>query len=122
MEIWESVVRMVSALGVVLALILGLLAVARSAVGRRFLPLNNAPLVKVLGSAPLGSRKHVMLVAVAGEVLILGTTATELVPLGKIADSEVARRLIAEASALHSSAPTGIPESGNLEETARAHN
>ena len=121
MEIWESVVRMVSALGVVLALILGLLAVARSAVGRRFLPVNGAPLVKILGSGPLGSRKHVMVVAVAGEVLIRGTTATDLVPLGKIADPEVAKRLIAEVSALHSGAPTGIPGSGNLEETARAH-
>ena len=121
MEIWESVVRMVSALGVVLALILGLLAVARSAVGRRFLPVNGAPLVKILGSGPLGSRKHVMVVAVAGEVLILGTTATDLVPLGKIADPEVAKRLIAEASALPSGAAIGIPGSGNLEETARAH-
>ena len=54
-------------------------------------------------------------------MLILGTTATDLVPLGKIADPEVAKRLVAEASALHSGAPTGIPESGNLEETARAH-
>lgn len=121
MEIWESVVRMVSALGVVLALILGLLAVARSAVGRRFLPVNGAPLVKVLGSGPLGSRKHVMVVAVAGEVLILGTTATDVVPLGKIADPEVAKRLIAEASDLHSGTTTAIPESGNCEETARAH-
>lgn len=121
MEMWESVVRMMSALGVVLALILGLLAVARSAVGRRFLPVDGAPLVKILGSGPLGSRKHVMVVAVAGEVLILGTTATELVPLGKIDDPEVAKRLIAEASALHSGAPTGLPASGNLEETARAH-
>ncbi|TKB85744.1 MAG: hypothetical protein E8D43_01190 [Nitrospira sp.] len=57
----------------------------------------------------------------AGEVFILGTTATDLVPLGKIADPEVAKRLIAEASALHSGAPTGIPGSGNLEETAHAH-
>ncbi|HRC43222.1 MAG TPA: flagellar biosynthetic protein FliO [Nitrospira sp.] len=121
MEMWESVVRMMSALGVVLALILGLLAVARSAVGRRFLPVDGAPLVKILGSGPLGSRKHVMVVAVAGEVLILGTTATELVPLGKINDPEVAKRLIAEASALYSGAPTGLPASGNLEETARAH-
>jgi len=121
MEMWESVVRMMSALGVVLALILGLLAVARSAVGRRFLPVDGAPLVKILGSGPLGSRKHVMVVAVAGEVLILGTTATELVPLGKIDDPEVAKRLIAEASALYSGAPTGLPASGNLEETARAH-
>ncbi len=98
MELWESVVRMVSALGVVLALILGLLAVARSAIGRRFLPVSGAPVVKVLASSPLGSRKHVMLVAVAGDVLILGTTATDLVPLGKITDPEHLRLLLAETS------------------------
>jgi hypothetical protein len=62
-----------------------------------------------------------MVVAVAGEVLILGTTATDLVPLGKIADPDVAKRLMAEASALHSAAPTGIPESGNLEEISVVH-
>ena len=86
MEIWESVVRMVSALGVVLALILGLLAIVKSRVGQRFLPIGGAPLVKVLGSGSLGSRKHVMLVAVAGEVLILGTTASDLIALGKVTD------------------------------------
>ena len=52
MELWESVVRMVSALGVVLALILGLLAVASSAIGRRFLPESGAPMIKILASSP----------------------------------------------------------------------
>ena len=47
MEIWESVVRMVSALGVVLALILGLLAVARST-GMKNSGLS-APLLRPLG-------------------------------------------------------------------------
>ena len=96
MEMWESVVRMVSALGVVLALILGLLAIARSAIGRRFLPPSGTPLVRILADNPIGSRKHVMVVAVAGEVLILGTTATDLVPLGKVTDPEQLRHLLAD--------------------------
>ena len=95
MEMWESVVRMVSALGVVLALILGLLAIARSAIGRRFLPISGTPLVRILADHPIGSRKHVMLVAVGGEVLILGTTATDLVPLGTITDPEQRKHLLA---------------------------
>lgn len=98
MDMWESVVRMVSALGVVLALILGLLAVVKSRVGQRFLPVGGTPLVKILGSGSLGSRKHVMLVAVAGEVLILGTTATDLVPLGKVTDPEQMKKLLVDAS------------------------
>lgn len=96
MEIWESVVRMVSALGIVLALILGLLAIARSAIGRRFLPISGTPLVRILADNPIGSRKHVLLVAVAGEVLILGTTPTDLVPLGKITDPERLKHLLAD--------------------------
>ncbi|HAP39549.1 MAG: flagellar biosynthetic protein FliO [Nitrospira sp.] len=100
MEMWESVVRMVSALGIVLALIVGLLAVARSAVGRRLLPVGGAPVVQVLGSGPLGSRKHVAVVAVAGEVFILGTTPTDLVPLGKVTDPEQVKRLMANAAPL----------------------
>ena len=94
MELWESVVRMVSALGVVLALILGLLAIARSAIGRRLLPLTGSAPIKILADSPVGSRKHVLLVAVAGEVLILGTTATDLVPLGKVTDPDQLKQLL----------------------------
>jgi flagellar protein FliO/FliZ len=94
MDIWESVVRMVSALGVVLALMLGLLALVKSNLGRRFLPVAGDPLVHILGSGSLGSRKHVLVVAVAGEVLILGTTASDLVPLGKVTDPEQVKRLL----------------------------
>jgi flagellar protein FliO/FliZ len=96
MEILESVVRMVSALGIVLALILGLLAIARSAIGRRFLPLAGTPLVRILADSSIGSRKHVLLIAVAGEVLILGTTPTDLVPLGKITDPERLKQLLVD--------------------------
>jgi flagellar protein FliO/FliZ len=120
MEIWESVVRMVSALGVVLALILGLLAVVKSRVGQRFLPVAGAPLVKILGSGSLGSRKHVMVVAVAGEVLILGTTATDVVPLGKVTDPEQVKRLLVDASSTPSITPSDPVRSEHREETFHA--
>lgn len=118
MDMWESVVRMVSALGIVLALILGLLAVARSAVGRRLLPVGGAPVVQVLGSSPLGSRKHVTVVAVAGEVFILGTTPTDLVPLGKVTDPEQVRRLM--ANAVYGAAPLRDDRASG-KEASRAH-
>ncbi len=120
MEIWESVVRMVSALGVVLALILGLLAVVKSRVGQRFLPVAGAPLVKILGSGSLGSRKHVMVVAVAGEVLILGTTATDVVPLGKVTDPEQVKRLLLDASSTPFITPSDPVRSEHREETFHA--
>lgn len=118
MELWESVVRMVSALGVVLALILVLLAVARSAIGRRFLPVSGAPMVKILASSPLGSRKQIMLVAVAGEVLILGTTATDLVPLGKVTDPEQLKLLLADPASAGLSA---VHATGHLAHRQEAH-
>ena len=61
-------------------------------------------MVKILASSPLGSRKHVMLVAVAGEVLILGTTATDLVPLGKVTDPEQLKLLLADPASASLSA------------------
>ncbi|MEP7150922.1 MAG: flagellar biosynthetic protein FliO [Nitrospira sp.] len=120
MELWESVVRMLSALGVVLALILVLLAVARSAIGRRFLPVSGAPMVKILASSPLGSRKQVMLVAVAGEVLILGTTATDLVPLGKVTDPGQLKLLLADPASASLSAVHATGHSDHRQEAHRA--
>ncbi|MCW5799742.1 MAG: FliO/MopB family protein [Nitrospira sp.] len=120
MEMWESVVRMVSALGVVLALILGLLAVVKSRVGQRFLPVGGAPLIKVLGSGSVGSRKQVMLVAVAGEVLILGTTATDLIALGKVTDPEQVKRLLLDASSSPVIPPSDPARSESREETVHA--
>ena len=120
MELWENVVRMVSALGVVLALILGLLAVARSAIGRRFLPAGGAPMIKILANSSLGSRKQVMLVEVAGEVLILGATATDLVPLGKVTDPERLTLLLAGSVSAHSSAARATGHSAHGQEAPRA--
>lgn len=120
MEIWESVVRMVSALGVVLALILGLLAVARSTIGRRFLPIPGAPLVNILGSTSLGARKQITVVAVGGEVLILGTTATDLIPLGKLTDPDQVKQLLAAASSMNPAHVSGTVDPDNAQEARRA--
>lgn len=120
MDMWESVVRMVSALGVVLALMLGLLALVKSRVGRRFLPVAGAPLVNILGSGSLGSRKQVLVVAVAGEVLILGTTATDLVPLGKVTDPEQVKRLLLEAPSKSAIPPVDSARHDDREEMVHA--
>ncbi|GMV50175.1 hypothetical protein FBQ96_05630 [Nitrospirales bacterium NOB] len=108
MDLWDSVVRMGSALAVVLAVIVALLGVARSSFGRRWLQVSGTPLVKILGCGQIGARKQVMVVAVAGEVLIVGTTATDLIPLGKVTDPEQLRKLLAEPPAVG-----GLPLSGD---------
>lgn len=59
-----------------------------------------------------------MVVAVAGEVLILGTTATDMVPLGKITDPAVVTRLLADAGP--STVSPAFTQSNDLEEACRA--
>jgi flagellar protein FliO/FliZ len=95
MELWDGVIRMVSALAVVLGLMMACVLVVRRLQVSRILAPGRAPLVEVLGSGYLGSRKSVVLVNVAGEVLILGTTADSLIPLGRVSDPEQARKLLA---------------------------
>lgn len=85
---------MVSALAIVLAAMMILVAVAKRVLGGRLLAPAGAPLVQVLGSGYLGPRKSVALVSVAGELLILGTTQTELIPLGHITDPEQIRLVL----------------------------
>ncbi len=94
MDLWESVIRMASALAIVLALMMILVAVAKRVLGARLLAPAGAPLVRILGSGYLGPRKSVALVSVAGELLILGTTQTELIPLGHITDPEQIRLVL----------------------------
>lgn len=85
---------MVSALAVVLGLMGGLYLLSRRFIGARVLMRGGAPLVKVLGTGYLGPRKSVAVVAVCGEVHVLGITADDLVSLGKVTDPEQVRRLL----------------------------
>jgi flagellar protein FliO/FliZ len=96
MEFWDSAVRMVASLALVLALILSLLALAKTMVGRRWFTSSGTPLIRVVGSSSVGPRKQVLLVAVAGEVLILGTTATDMVPLGRITDPDQIKQILSQ--------------------------
>lgn len=98
MEFWDSLIRMVSALAVVVGLMMVLAAVARRLLGGRALALSQTPMVQVLGSGYLGPRKSIALVAVAGDLLIVGTTATDLVPMGRVSDPEQVRRLLGQSA------------------------
>lgn len=98
MEFWDSLIRMVSALAVVVGLMMVLATVARRVLGGRTLALSQTPMVQVLGSGYLGPRKSIALVAVAGDLLIVGTTATDLVPMGRVSDPEQVRRLLGQSA------------------------
>ncbi|MDF0675041.1 MAG: flagellar biosynthetic protein FliO [Nitrospira sp.] len=97
-DLWESLFRTVSALAIVLVL-MGIVAVTvRRLMGQRLGIAGGRPLVRVLASSYIASRKTIALVSVAGEYLIVGTTATDLVPLGRISDSPELRELLAFTS------------------------
>ena len=97
-DLWESLFRTVSALAIVLVL-MGIVAVTvRRVMGQRLGIAGGRPLVRVLASSYIAPRKTIALVSVAGEYLIVGTTATDLVPLGRISDSTELRELLALTS------------------------
>ncbi len=96
-DLWESLFRTVSALAIVLVL-MGIVAVTvRRVMGQRLGIAGGRPLVRVLASSYIAPRKTIALVSVAGEYLIVGTTATDLVSLGRISDSTELRELLALA-------------------------
>lgn len=93
-DLWESLFRTVSALAIVLVL-MGIVALTvRRMMGQRLGIAGGRPLVRVLASGYIAPRKTIALVSVAGEYLIVGTTATDLVPLGRISDSAELRELL----------------------------
>ena len=93
-DLWESLFRTVSALAIVLVL-MGVVAVTvRRVMGQRLGIASGRPLVRVLASGYIAPRKTISVVSVAGEYLIVGTTATDLVPLGRISDSAELRELL----------------------------
>lgn len=108
-DLWESLLRTASALAIVLVL-MGLLAlVARRVMGNRLGLVGTRPLVHVLASGYVGSRKTIALVSVAGEYLIVGTTATDLVPLGRVSDAGKVDELLAASPAVPSPARPSTP-------------
>ena len=98
MDFWDSAFRMLSALAVVLALMMVVVAVARRVMGTRLCAPAAAPLVRVLSTGYVGPRKTNSVVAVAGELLIIGATATDLIPLGRVRNAERVRHLVPPAA------------------------
>ncbi|MCP9451585.1 MAG: flagellar biosynthetic protein FliO [Nitrospira sp.] len=94
-DFWDSLLRTASALLVVLALMALAAAAARRLVERRCLPPRGRALVRVVASESIAPRKIIAVVAVAGEYFVVGATATDLVPLGRVSDTEKVREWLA---------------------------
>jgi len=92
MDLTHEALKMAGALAVVVLILLGGLAWVRRTFGET--PgIGGEPLMRVLGGLRVGTGKQIMLVDVAGEVLVLGTTAREMTLLTKITDEERTRRM-----------------------------
>jgi flagellar protein FliO/FliZ len=101
-DLWDSLFRTLSALAVVLGL-MGLAALAaKRLLGRRVGPSGSRPLIQVLASGYIAPRKTIALVSVAGDYLIVGATATDLVSLGRVSDAAKVQELLASAGGDHS--------------------
>ena len=111
-DFWDSFIRMASALAIVLALMGGLVVLVRRFAGTRFCAPVSAPIVQVLGSGYIGPRKSISLVSVAGELLIVGMTPTDLVSLGHVTDRERVQQFLSAAASGRSIVP-GRPSSHN---------
>ncbi len=92
MDLTHEALKMAGALALVVLVLLGGLAWVRRTFGES--PGNGGePLMRVLGGLRVGTGKQIMLVDVAGEVLVLGTTAKGLTLLTKITDENRASRV-----------------------------
>lgn len=111
-DFWESLFRTLSALAIVLILMGALAMAARRFMGHRLGQVGRHQLIRVVASGHIAPRKTIALVSVAGEYLIIGTTATDLVPLGRVNDSAHVEELLTSAAPGVSSSMSPIPQSG----------
>lgn len=92
MDFGHEVLKMAGALAfVVLMLLVGLAWVRRNfgeVAGQK-----GEPVMRVMGGLRLGAGKHIMLVEIAGEVLVLGSTNRDLTLLTRIEDEQRIARL-----------------------------
>lgn len=108
-DVYDSLIRTVLALAVVL-LCIGIAAfVARRVMGARVGTAGGQPLVQVLASGYLAPRKTISLVEVAGEYLIIGSTATDLISLGRISNTAHLRELLKLPVQKPSAEMTSVP-------------
>lgn len=110
-DLWESLFRTLSALAIVLLLIGIATVVARRVLGNRMHLTGERPLIRVVASGYIAPRKMISLVSVADEYVLVGTTATDLVPLGRIGDSAQLREALSRSAPNTLSETVGVPQS-----------
>ena len=82
------IIKMVTALGIVLSLLFGVLYLAKKFLGKKMGLDGQEQKIKVITSTYLGPKKSIALVEVAGEKIVVGVTATHITMLTKIGRDE----------------------------------
>ena len=85
MDFTDQALKMAGALSVVVALLLGGGFLVKRLFGEGQCQLRKS-MLRLLGGLRLGQGKSIMLVEVAGEVLVLGTTTRDLTLLTRVTD------------------------------------
>lgn len=85
-DMWDSIGRTLLALGTVLLLMGAVAWVARQVLAQRVGGTPSTPLIEIVANSYLAPRKSIALVAIAGEYFVVGLTADQLIPLGRIED------------------------------------
>jgi flagellar protein FliO/FliZ len=92
MDLTHEALKMAGTLALVVVVLLGGLVWVRRTFGE--LPGKcGAPVMRILGGLRVGTGKQIMLVEIAGEILVLGTTAREMTLLATIVDADRIERL-----------------------------
>ena len=87
MDFGHEIIKMTGALALVVLLLLVILVWARRTFGEAG-AASGEPVMRVMGGLRLGAGKQIVLVEVAGEVLVLGTTNREMTLLTRIKDEK----------------------------------
>ena len=91
----SDIVRVVGALGLVLALIFGAQWAGKRLLGQTRIG-RSSRVINVLSRTMLGPRQQIMLVSVGRRVLVVGDSAGKLSPLAEITDMQEVAELLAE--------------------------
>ena len=83
-----SVIKMVTALGIVLSLLFAIVYLAKKYLGNRIGLTGQDQKIRVVTSTYLGPKKSIALVEVAGEKIVVGVTATHISMLTKVGREE----------------------------------
>ncbi|MGE5843334.1 MAG: flagellar biosynthetic protein FliO [Syntrophaceae bacterium] len=104
-EFLASLLKMISALAVVLGVMLAGLWAARKFMNSKGAGVDDGQMIRVLSTRYLGPKSSILLLDVLGNVIVVGVSGTQITMLTTITDEESLERLRAPRSVDSSSQP-----------------